>query len=263
MGNRMSLFAERQFPRSMQLLSGLTASPLALIVGLLALVQLAVVAPTRADDSTERSISVSGKAETRVAPDMAQLQLEIVREDLDAAAARREADAVTGKALDIIAAAGIEDADRDSSGLRVAPQYRWNKSTQKQELTGYRVSRSIEVRLLDLSALGTLLTELSDAGVNRIDEPRMGLQDDESVYQQLLSEASRNARDRAQAIASTLGEELGQVLHVSTHEVAVPRPMVMERAMMAADASTSAASESYQTGHISYRVTVSASFALR
>ena len=100
-------------------------------------------------------------------------------------------------------------------------------------------------------------------GVNRIDEPRMGLQDDESVYQQLLSEASRNARDRAQAIASTLGEELGQVLHVSTHEVAVPRPMVMERAMMAADASTSAASESYQTGHISYRVTVSASFALR
>ncbi len=218
--------------------------------------------PTLAENHAPRSISVVGEAEQRVAPDMAMLSLEVVTEDVNAAVARREADATTAKALKLMEKLGIAKKDIDSTGLNVAPQYQWLKEQRKQELTGYRVTRTMEVRLLDLDRLGELITALSDAGVNRIQAPRLGLQNREAIYRQVLAAASANARERAAVIADTLDETLGPVLSVSVYETPVPKPMGMERmAMMTADeASMSPQAESYQSGYLSYRLQVSVSF---
>jgi uncharacterized protein YggE len=75
---------------------------------------------------------------------------------------------------------------------------------------GYRVSRSIDARLLDLDKLGPLLVALSESGVNSMRPPRLGLVDEESVYREVLEAAVRNARERAGVIAAALGEESGR-----------------------------------------------------
>lgn len=229
-------------------------------LGLLAALILQAL-PASAED--ERSIQITGEAERRVAPDMAMLRMEIVEEHEQAAVARAEVDRISAKALGIIRAAGVAAADTDTTGMSISPRYRWNKSDQRQEITGYRVGRSIEIRLLDLDKLGDLLTQLSDAGVNQMSAPEPGLTDRETIYQQVLAAAAENARVRASAMASALGEELGPVISMSAHGAPSPRPLRREMAMMSADAATESAPQSYQAGHITFRVNVSANFALR
>lgn len=208
-----------------------------------------------------RSINVQGEAERRVAPDMATLRLEVRIDAREPADARREAAVRTQRALETLRGAGLADADIDSTALSINPQYRWLKNEQRQELTGYRVSRTITARLLALEQLGTLLEALSDAGINRVQPPQLGVLDDESIRRELMAEAALNARERASAIATALGESLGEVLYVSTQGTPYPMPARQERMMMA-DTAAGSAAESYNAGHIDYRMDVSAAFAL-
>lgn len=220
-------------------------------------------AHANAGAANPRLITVNGEAEERVAPDMATLRMDVMTDDKEAAKARKEADAITSKALAIIRAQGILDADVDSTGLSISPKYRWIKATRVQELTGYQVSRSIEVRLLDLDRLGALLENLSDAGVNRVHPPQLGLVDDEALYQKALAAAARNARDRAEIIASTLGERVSAVQQANVYDNG-PRPVerFASRAVMASDMAENSPGESYNSGHITYRVGISVSFLL-
>ncbi|MEM1188087.1 MAG: SIMPL domain-containing protein [Pseudomonadota bacterium] len=214
----------------------------------------------RADESA-RSITVSGSAEARIAPDMAMLRMSVVEDDINVDAARSRADAIVATALETLRAADIDAGDIDTSALRVDPQYRWHESTRRQILTGYRVTRGIEVRLLDLPLLGELLVALSEAGVNRVEAPVLGLQDRESVYQEVLAAAAENARQRAAVLATTLNEKIGAVLSVQTQRAPNPMPMRREMAMMAADESSGGAA-SYQSGDLDFSVNLTVSFAL-
>lgn len=217
------------------------------------------------DRNLIRQISVSGEAELRVAPDMATLRMDVVTEAREASYARREAEEITARALAILDDASVPATDVDSTGLSINPQYEWIKQDRRQQLVGYRVTRSIEVRLLDLEKLGTLLESLSEAGVNRMHAPTLGLQDEESVYQQVLAAAASNARARADVLAGALGESVNSVISLNTESAHVPQPMYRQRAMAAdaAFASESASSgESYQAGHLNYQITVHASFSL-
>lgn len=218
-------------------------------------------APARADDAP-RQLSVSGEAERRVAPDMALLRMAVVSDDIDATKARQDADATIGRALARLREAGVEDGDIDSSGLQLVPQYRWRDAPREQQLVGYRVTRRLEVRLLDLERLGELLVALSEAGINQLQAPEPGLADPEALYRETLAAAATNARERAELLAATLGESLGDVLSVSTHDPGYPMPMRREAVMMAADAAPSSGADSYQSGDISYRVSLTVTFEL-
>ena len=228
----------------------------------LALLLGALLSPATLFAAQDRGIQVNGEAELRVAPDMAMLHMEILEEHTKAAVARAEVDKISSAALQIIREAGVAGEDTDTTGLSITPRYRWNKSEERQEITGYRVARSIEVCLLDLDKLGALLTKLSDAGVNQINSPQPGLQDRETVYLKVLAAAAENARSRARTIADALGQKLGPVVTLSAHSSPIPQPMRREMAMRSADAVSSPAAESYQSGHITFRVSVSAQFAL-
>jgi uncharacterized protein YggE len=226
----------------------------------LALLGLVLALPARADD--DRSISVTGMAERRVAPDMATLTMAVVNDALEPADARRDADATVARVLELLRSRGIADGDIDSSSLQVSPQYRWREEQRERQLTGYRVRRDLTVRLTELDLLGELLVALSDAGVNEVQAPRLGLQDPEAVYREVLAAAAENARQRAEVLAETLDVELDGVLSVRTHDTSPPpAPVQYERAMMAADAAEGGAA-SYQSGDLSFRVQVWVTFAL-
>lgn len=235
-----------------------------LAVVFLAIAALSCIISTDAlADETPRTVNVRGEAQKRVAPDMATIRVEVLSENFDAAAARREADALTLAALETLRESGLADADIDSTALSINPQYRWLKDARKQELTGFRVSRGITARIMDLEKLGPLLEALSNGGVNRVQPPALGVADDEAIRRELLAAASINARERAAAIANALGERLGDVLQISENGTAQPYPMAREQMMMGASAMADAQpGESYSAGDLTFTSSVSASFAL-
>lgn len=227
-------------------------------LGLLA----AIALPLQAQEP--RLIRVQGEAERRVAPDMATLRAQVVTDAREAATARAAADAVLRKALALLRDRGVAKADIDSTGLSITPQYRWLKEPREQELTGYRVTRELRVRVLALETLGDILEGLSTVGVNRVQPPQLGLQDEEALYREVLAAAALNARDRAAAMAAALGESLAAVVSLTAEDAVPPRPQprLRESAMLAADAG-GAPQDSYRAGEMNYRVAVSAAFALR
>jgi uncharacterized protein YggE len=214
-------------------------------------------------DDAPRSISVSGEAERRVAPDMANLNVQVQTQGRDAASAREEADALTLIALETLGSAGVADTDINSTSLSIRPQYRWLKDESRQELTGYRVTRSISARVMDLDSLGPLLIGLSDGGITGAQPPRLAVADGEALRRELMGEAAVSARERAAVIANALGESLGEVLQLDAHGQQRPVPVARERMMMASDAAAAPPAESYSAGLITFRASVSASFALK
>ena len=236
--------------------------PLLLLLLLLTLAGATTALPAAADEA-RRSVGVSGEAERRVAPDMAILRMAVVNDGEAVAPARREADATIARARALLTARGIASVDVDSSGLEVMPRYRWNEATREQERVGYRVTRRLEIRLLDLTLLGDLLIELSEAGINDMQSPDLGLVDPEATYREVLAEAVANARGRAAVVAETLGASLGDAIAIDTQRARPPQPLRREAMMMAADAGAPAPGDSYQSGDLTFRVDLTARFELR
>ncbi|MEO0437977.1 MAG: SIMPL domain-containing protein [Pseudomonadota bacterium] len=215
-----------------------------------------------------RTVSVSGEAERRVQPDMALLSVQVLVQSERADEARVQVDEVTANALAMVRKMGVADADIDSTGIRVDPKYRWVERNREQELVGYEVSRSLELRILDLDALGKLITGLSDLGVNRISPPVLGLQSRELLHQQVLAEAASNARLRAVAMAEALNAKVGEVVDLSASNAPLPQAMNRQRARisMAMESASSDNAEfeaSYSVGYVTIRSSVLATFALR
>jgi uncharacterized protein YggE len=229
---------------------------------LLAAVLLLGCLPSHAAEVPPRTVSVTGEAEQEVMPDMALITAQVVVLNSDAAAARAEADTVSARALAVLRSLEIDDEDIDSSALNIAPRYRWDNERREQRQVGYQVTRSITARLKDLTRLGALMIQLSDAGINQVQPPQLRIQDEESLHQSLLVAAAQNARQRAQTLATALGETLAGVQSVGVRGQPQPRPMAAERMMVAADAAPSPEA-SYQAGTLSYRVVVDASFLLQ
>lgn len=82
--------------------------------------------------------------------------------------------------------------------------------------TSYRVRESIEVRIRDLSRIGTAIDIALAHGITDISPIHFSATDTRSVESELLQEATRRARERAEMIATAHGGGLGRVLWLST-----------------------------------------------
>ena len=67
--------------------------------------------------------------------------------------------------------------------------------------------------------------------MNRIQPPRLGVQDEDKLSQQALELAADDARVRAELLAKRLGAKLGPVRNISVQDFHRPQPVMMEMAV--------------------------------
>lgn len=209
----------------------------------------------------EPSINVSGIGEVSVSPDKAIITVSIEARRKRIQAARDEVNAVIGRALAVTDSLAIERQYVNSSASNIRPEYRHHNG--KRNFEGYYVSRQLVIDLRDLEQIGALNEKLLDAGINNVSAPRLGSTQAAEHKRQALTQASKDARKNAQALASGLGVKLGKVLSLnahSNHHNPLPRGMMMKAAY--AEADTAAPSETYETGQIRFRANVNARFAI-
>jgi len=228
------------------------------VATLASLVMFAI--PALADEEP-RTVTVDGRGEISVAPDLARINLAIEARHESMEQARNEALTVTRAFLTVTKGLGIDEQQLRSSGLTVQPEYRWNDVARRQELIGYLVQRNFEVSLTDLDKLGDLLEGAVDAGVNQVSPPLLLSSRERELRREALAAAARDAEANARLLAETLDAKLGGVRQVSTIGIAVPQPVFRERMVMGAAAMDSAG-ETYGTGTIRIEASVSAVFDL-
>ena len=223
------------------------------------LVLLAALAGAHASADNEPTVSVTGDAELRLAPDMARINMAVSHKDQTVKAAQQSVARVVNDFLEL---ADDRDIDRKwitTTGASVRPNYKWDREKEEQIFTGYTVERQIQLELRDLEQLGPLLEDVGRIGINRVSPPVLDSTARRETHREVLALAFADAEANAEALADAAGADLGDALSISTSSSRPPvQPVMRAAAMEMADDN----SASYNPGELTIRARVSAQFEL-
>lgn len=159
-------------------------------------------------------ITVTGQAEVRVPPDEVLFTLEVENVDRDMLIANKKTDDSVKQILTIARKHNIQPEDVQTSQISVQPKYNTDdlpdegRNKVKRVLIGYEVSKTVAIRLRDISRFDELLADVLKAGITRLSN----LQFLDSQVRKHRDEARRLAIRAAQEKATLLAREIGQTI---------------------------------------------------
>ena len=213
----------------------------------------ATVTSTAAPGGTVSSgITVTGTGNATGTPDELQLSLEVDEHAGSVGPALDAANHDMTKVRDALRAQGVADADLQTSGMSVQPNY-----GQQGNITGYQVTESLNAVLRNLGRAGGAITAAASAAGNavRIDGVSLDLNDSSSnLLGTARANAMADAKTRASQYANAAGRTLGPVISVTETSNAQP-PMPYD-SFHAAAGSASSVPISAGTQQVSVSVTV-------
>ena len=234
-----------------------------LFITLLACFPVAGQVAVASDDPAPR-ILVLGEGRVDIAPDMAVLNLSVMREAATAREALTANSAAMAKVLDAMAALGIEKRDLQTANFSIQPRYtspprQGVGAGDARKLVGYTVRNGLTVRVRDISKVGEVLDTSVSLGVNEGGSILFTNDDASEAINQARIKAIENAMSKGQTLAKAAGVTVGKVLEISEQNYN-PRPVAMARMEMAMD--SSAKSVPIAAGENTYKVTVNVSLAI-
>ena len=198
-----------------------------------ALAMLALVAAPASAQTPPPAISVNGEASVSVAPDLAQVEGGVTSEAKTAREASDANNAAMGKVLLALKGAGLDEKDYQTSRLSLSPQYAQPgpNRTGPPQITGYRASNRIIIKVRDVSKIASVNDTLVGAGANEIGGINFVVTQASKALDEARSKAIADARRKAEIYAKAAGVTLGEPLSIS-EEGAAPPPVF--RSKMAA-----------------------------
>jgi uncharacterized protein YggE len=192
-------------------------------------VSLAAQAPPGGSSSADLIplLTVSGMGEARVAPDEATVRLGVVAQAPTARAAQEQVNRTANAALEAIRKLGIPAEEIQTSGLSLSPLYsqgRPESQDQTPRITGYQANNTVSIRIEELSQVGPVIDAGLNAGANSLDGVVFGLRNDTAARATALSEAVKEARAKADALARALNVRLAGIVEVTEGGVSVVPP---------------------------------------
>lgn len=157
-------------------------------------------------------ITVTGQAEVRVPPDEVLFTLAVENVDKDMLVANRKTDDSVKQILAIARKYNVKPEDVQTSQISVQPKYNTDdleyeaRRNIKRVLIGYQVSKTVAVRLRDISRFDEMLADILKAGITRLSN----LEFRDSQIRKHRDEARRMAIRAAKEKATLLAGEIGQ-----------------------------------------------------
>jgi uncharacterized protein YggE len=218
-----------------------------------------------ANDEPVPRIVVTGEGNAELAPDMAIVNLSVMREAPTARAALTANTEAMRKVLDALAALGIEERDLQTANFDIQPRYTYppqptTGAPQTPRLVGYTVRNALTARVRDLSKLGEVLDTSVTLGVNEGGSIQFTNDDPSAAVTQARVKATKDAMAKARTLADAAGVKLGKVLEISEQNYGPPRPMAIAKMEMAMDSAAGAVP--IAAGENSYNVMVNLSVAI-
>ena len=164
------------------------------------------------------TISVSGNAELTVTPDEAEVYVRIVTEEPTAKRAQEENARLTNTVRDALKKTyKLDDDQIESNSFNLWPQQKYNPDTREYTETGFRVQHVLKITTDELKEIGNMLDTAVGNGANGVDRISFKLSKEleADVRDQALGRAAGVAKEKAEALATTLGVRIGDLSSVS------------------------------------------------
>jgi uncharacterized protein YggE len=166
------------------------------------------------------SIVVTGRGESKAAPDRAVVRLGAVAQAEQAQAAQDQVNAIVGRAIDALKKVGIAERDIQTAGISLSPVFsdggpipldQPGRGLREPRISGFRASNTVEVRVNDVAQVGAVIDAGVNAGANELQGVSFELKDDAKARSEALARAVEKARADANTMAAALGVALGPV----------------------------------------------------
>jgi uncharacterized protein len=159
------------------------------------------------DKPPARFVRVVGTSEVKVVPDRAVIEVGVEKQDPSASVAKRAEDAASRRILETLRSNGIDEKDIQTTFLSLQPQSYMRKGAR---VSYFVAAQTMTITVRDLAKLDALLEALVKAGSNRIDSIRYETSDLRKYRDQARDVAVRAAREKAEALAKALGQDIGK-----------------------------------------------------
>lgn len=184
---------------------------------LLALGGAALFAASRSKGarSSKGEISVTGSAEVECAPDLARVRVAVRSRQATAKEAAKELELKIARVLDAL----VQDAKLPKEDLQTTQlsihQDRHKPEGQKEFVIEYVAHTEITVCVQKIDQIGQVLDVAHEAGIDELEGLEFDLQDQRSPKRKALALAVKDARARAETLASNAGMAVGEVLRMT------------------------------------------------
>jgi len=169
-------------------------------------------------------IWVTGQGEAMAVPDIAMLSLGIEARGNTVAEARGQASEAMDKVMQALKDNGIAEKDIQTQRFSIYPITTWNKDEEKQEITGYRVTNMVTVKIREIDKAGAIIDAVGQAGgdYTRVQGISFTVDDPTPYYAEARTKAMEDAKNRAKQLADLAGVGLGTPTYISEGAVYWP-----------------------------------------
>ncbi|MFX3648491.1 SIMPL domain-containing protein [Paenibacillus sp.] len=221
--------------------------------------------PTKAyaDEVQKNVVSVVGKGELSIKPDIVYLSIGVDTTASTAQEAQKTNAAKIQKITTLLKGTWkIADKDIQSTQFYVQPNYSYSEK-EGQQVKGYNANHTLLVSYRDLTKVGELLDAASAAGANNLGNARFSVEDTSAFEAQVIEKAMANADVKAGAIAKAAKRSLGQVITVSQNDGNVTPVYFEQNLKMDMAAADAGASTSVQPGVVKVTTQLSVMYELK
>lgn len=206
-----------------------------------------------ADLAPVRSITVSGMAERKVVPDEAHITVNLNAQDKALATARAAHDKKLSRVMALVKQAGIDAKKVSTQSSNIQPVYTYRNDgsgNSKRVFEGYRVQTNLDITVGNTAKLAGLMDSIAKGGFEQGANTEWGnllsvyytLSNPDALRDEMLAQAIRNARTKAEKMADAAGAEIGGVYQINENGTpqfqpvmaAAPQALMM-RAEIASD----------------------------
>ena len=157
-------------------------------------------------------ITVTGKSELMVKPDISNITLTIRESEKDAKEAEKKSSEKSNK-LVIELKKLINEKDIKTLSYNSSPKYSYINN-QVPKIEGYEVTQSITVKVRNTENVSKVLSLISANGVGEVSGPEYTLdeEDTDKYKAETRSKAIKNAKEKAEILADQLGVKLVRIV---------------------------------------------------
>jgi uncharacterized protein len=164
---------------------------------------------TSAADAAEEGITVTGVGTVEAVPDRAELSFGVTTEGATAKEASTANAERMSKLIDALKAAGVRSEEIRTQSVSVSPRH----SPMGKRLPGFVAENSVSAKVAADRA-GAIVDLAVENGATNTSGPSFDVSDRDALYRVALQAAVREAREKAEAIASAGGVSVGDVTRV-------------------------------------------------
>lgn len=166
-----------------------------------------------------RTIKVKGMARAKFPPDSITVALTLEAADRDYQKTLDIAAEKLVKLQKAAAAAGFEKKELKTSSFNVTDEYEYvqtGTNGNKREFVGYKCRHGLRLEFgMDMERLGKTLAALSECEADSEFHITFGVKDIDSLKNQLLAQAVRDAAEKAEILAKAAGVKLKEITAIS------------------------------------------------